>query len=421
MTERERALTAIRGETPDRIPWIPRLEFWYRAALRKGTLPKEWTGLTLEEIVRRLGCGLYALNPDYTSDVTNTVDRGLGLWHIPALPYDFELEGVERRLSKRQSKNGTENVVEYVTPVGTVQTAYLFTEEMLDAGASIPWVSEVPIRKPEHFEAVGYIFEHIKVKPNPAGYQALRDKVGEQGVAVAFLLGTAGPMHHIMKELMFTEEFYFAMADYPEKIYRLAEQMRLSTRRFSRWRSIPRRKLSSWAATTTIRSRPPPVFRQHILPDLKQYAERLHQRGKYLLTHTDGENRRLIPLYLEAGFDIADSVCPYPMTRLTLEETLAAFAGRITIWGGIPSTQLCPSSTSREEFRGYADRVDRALRPRQPAGARRERHGYGRCRTGSHQVPLRQDRRNLLMSEASQRVEQGKLEENGNGGTEKTL
>ena len=357
MTERERALAAIRGETRDRIPWIPRLEFWYRAALRKGTLPKEWQGLTLEAIARRLGCGLYALNPDYTSDVTNTVDRGLGLWHIPSLPYDFELEGVERRLSKRESKNGTENVVEYVTPVGTVQTAYLFTEEMLDAGASIPWVSEVPIRKPEHFEAVGYIFEHIKVKPNPAGYQALRDKVADQGVAVAFLLGTAGPMHHIMKELMFTEEFYFAMSDYPEKIYRLAEQMRPF------YETIQQVALESPAEVVFLGGNyddsitPPPVFKQHILPDLKQCAERLHQRGKYLLTHTDGENRRLIPLYLEAGFDIADSVCPYPMTRLTLEETLAAFAGRITIWGGIPSTQLCASSTNEQEFRRYADEL----------------------------------------------------------------
>jgi hypothetical protein len=45
------------------------------------------------------------------------------------------------------------------------------------------------------------------------------------------------------------------------------------------------------------------------------------------------------------------------MTRLTLEETLAAFAGRITIWGGIPSTQLCAGSTDEQEFRRYADEL----------------------------------------------------------------
>jgi hypothetical protein len=83
--------------------------------------------------------------------------------------------------------------------------------------------------------------------------------------------------------------------------------------------------------------------------------DRLHGRGKYLLTHTDGENRRLLPLYLDAGFDIADSVCPFPMTRCTLEELHRTFAGRITIVGGIPSVLLCPDSVGDAEFRDTID------------------------------------------------------------------
>ena len=357
MTERERALAAVQGKTPDRTPWVPRLDFWYRAALRKGTMPEKWRGLTVEQIAVDLGAGIYATNPDYSADVTGQIDRALGLWHIDTITYDFELQGVERRVSKRPSKNGIETAVEYVTPVGTVQTAFLFTEEMLDAGASISWVSEVPIRKPADFEPVGYIFEHMKVIPRQEGYLALRKTVGEHGIAMAFVLGTAGPMHHIMKELMFTEEFYYAMSDYPEKIYRLAEQMEPF------YEAIRQSALDSVAEVAYIGGNyddsitPPPVFRKHILPDLQRYAQRLHQRGKYLLTHTDGENRRLIPMYLESGLDIADSVCPYPMTRMTLEEVLAAFQDRITVWGGIPSTQLCPSSTTEEEFRRYTDEL----------------------------------------------------------------
>src|SRR5256885_15203654 len=74
------------------------------------------------------------------------------------------------------------------------------------------------------------------------------------------------------------------------------------------------------------------LFRKHILPPLRDYVGVLHRKGKYLMTHTDGENRLLLPLYQEAGFDIADSLCPYPMTRSSLEEIRAAFADRITIW-----------------------------------------------------------------------------------------
>ena len=55
------------------------------------------------------------------------------------------------------------------------------------------------------------------------------------------------------------------------------------------------------------------------------------------------------------GFDIADSLCPYPMTRCRLEEIREAFADRITIWGGIPSILLCPDKASLDEFRQFID------------------------------------------------------------------
>jgi hypothetical protein len=154
---------------------------------------------------------------------------------------------------------------------------------------------------------------------------------------------------------MHTERFYYAMADYPDKVRRLAERME------GFFEAIRQTALDSEAEVAYIGGNyddaltPPPIFRQHILPDLKRYAERLHARGKYLLTHTDGENRRLLPLYLEADFDVADSVCPYPMTRLTLEEVRTAFKDRVTIWGGIPSTQLCAGSATDEEFRRYTE------------------------------------------------------------------
>jgi hypothetical protein len=101
----------------------------------------------------------------------------------------------------------------------------------------------------------------------------------------------------------------------------------------------------------------PKWFEKYVLPALSSYAETLHTRGKFLMTHTDGENRRLIPLYLRAGFDIGDSVCPAPMTRMTLDEIIAAMGHRITIWGGIPSVLLCPDSAGESEFRLWIDRL----------------------------------------------------------------
>jgi hypothetical protein len=88
---------------------------------------------------------------------------------------------------------------------------------------------------------------------------------------------------------------------------------------------------------------------------LAEFAERLHVQGRFLLTHTDGENRGLLEQYLSAGFDIADSVCPHPMTKLSLAEVRRAFDGRITIMGGIPSVALLKESMDDRRFNVFLD------------------------------------------------------------------
>ena len=352
MTERERILASIRGDVPDRIPWVPRLDFWYRARLYTRTMPAELAGLSLSEIVDRLGVGLYATIPDFTvkEEETDSADRCLGIFNLPALPYRVVLEGVDRRVTR----SGLETVTEYHTPVGSLRTAEVLTPEMLEGGSSMSWVSEHPIKAPRDFEAAAYIFSHLRVEPR-AGYQALRKTVGDRGLAVAWIAGTAGPMHHIMKELMPVEQFFYAMHDSPSGIERLASTMEPYYQRMKQLALESDAEVVFLGANYDDSITHPRFFADHILPPLRDYARLLHASGKYLMTHTDGENRRLMPLYVETGFDIADSVCPAPMTRLTLDEFLAAFAGRITVWGGIPAVYLSRDNASDSEFRRWTD------------------------------------------------------------------
>jgi len=353
MTHRERVLAAIRGKVPDRLPWVPRLEFWHRARLRQGTLPPGLRSLTLTEITERLDVGCYASIPDFTdvAEETAMIDRTLGLFHLPVIPYRITLEDVDRRVSRQ----GQETVVEYHTPAGPIRTASVFTEEMLDAGASIPWITQHALREPRDFDVVGHIFSHLRVEPCLEGYLARRAEVGEQGLAIGYLQGTACPIQHIMKELMPLEQFFYALNDYPEKVHRLAEQIEPFFQQIQAIGADSAAEVLLLGGNYDDSITPPPFFERYIFPALRDYAEVLHRQGKYLMTHTDGENQRLFPLYRRAGFDIADSVCPYPMTRCRLEEIRANFGDHVTIWGGIPSTLLCAGSTPEIEFRGSID------------------------------------------------------------------
>ena len=358
MTHRERVLAAIRGEIPDQLPWVPRLEFWHRARLRQGTLPPELRSLTLTEITDRLGVGCYASIPDFTdaADETAMVDRTLGLFHHLVLPYGLTLEEVDRLVTRR----GQETVVEYHTPAGSIRTACVFTNEMLDAGASMSWITEHAIREPRDFEVVGHIFSHLRIEPRFDGYFARCRDVGDRGLVIGYLLGTAGPIQHIMKELMPLEQFFYALHDYPEKVHRLADQIEPLYQQIQEIGAASPAEVLLLGGNYDDSITHPLFFEKYLLPVLHDYAEALHRRDKYLMTRTDGENQRLFPLYRRAGFDVADSVCPYPMTRCRLEEIRAGFGERVTIWGGIPSTLLCAGSTPEDEFhRSIDETVDR--------------------------------------------------------------
>ena len=100
---------------------------------------------------------------------------------------------------------------------------------------------------------------------------------------------------------------------------------------------------------------PPPFFREHMLPQIKKRAEMAHSMGKYLICHTDGENHGLMECLLESGMDVADSVCPAPMTRPSFLDYYDSFREKITIWGGISSSIMLQETASDKEFYSFMD------------------------------------------------------------------
>ena len=99
----------------------------------------------------------------------------------------------------------------------------------------------------------------------------------------------------------------------------------------------------------------PAFFETEVAPWLKRAAGRAHAAGKLLLTHTDGENQKLLPLYPPCGFDVAESVCPQPMTRCSLREVRNGMGPQITVWGGIPSVALLKEQMDDRVFEKYLD------------------------------------------------------------------
>lgn len=352
MTHRERILAAIRGEPVDAVPWVPRLDLWYRANRYRGTLPREWLDLPLWAIQRILGVGRHEVIPDFLDTETpdEIADQALGLAHVRNQPYRLRFRQTERVIER----SGGIYRVAYHTPVGSVSARLLHTPQMWRDGVTLLHVSERVIKSLDDYAVIGFIFEDLEVEPG-GRYAQFQEEVGDEGVAVAFANLAASPVHHLLKELVPYDEFFFTLHDHPELITATAERMAGFFARVMDACACSSAEVVLLGANYDVMLTPPPLFAEHIAPALAAAAERLHSAGKLLATHTDGENQGLLDFYVQADVDLADSVCPAPMTRLALAEYRRAFGRRPAIWGGICSTSVLRESFTDREFEAHID------------------------------------------------------------------
>ena len=362
MTHKERMLRAARGQWADRLPFAPRLDLWWNAQVNRGTLPPRYRhGATTRDIADDLGVAHHAVVPEFQGvrTVDDKADRSLGIYRLPGFAYRAELTNVERVIRVE----GESTFVEYRTPVGSVFSKLSFTQEMRESGASIAWVDEPVIKTVDDYKVVGYIFRNVQLTPDYDNYRQYRERVGERGFAVCFGSGAASPVHHMMKDLMNHTDFYYHLADHPREIQRLAEDMTpFYVRMVEILAESPAEVVmvgGNFDDTITY----PPFFKEHILPWTQRWADMLHAKGKLYQTHCDGENDGLLDLLAQTGMDIAESVCAPPMVAVSMGRMRAAFGGKITIFGGVPSVALLEDSMSENQFEAHMANLFREIAP----------------------------------------------------------
>ena len=362
MTDRERMLRAARGEWADRLPFAPRLDLWHNANVRRKTLPPAYgPEATTSQIADDLGVAHHRIIPEFLKTRTpdDTVDRGLGIYRLRGLAYRAELTGVDR---VARSEDGS-TVVEYHTPVGSVSCRMTLTEEMLESGASISWIDEHVIKRPEDYRVVGYIFRNIRLTADYDNYRRFQAEVGDRGLAVAHGIGSASPVQHLMRDLVDGTQFYYELADHPREVRQLCEDMAPFYEQLVRILAGSPAEAVMMGANYDDTITYPPLFKEHILPWLQRWAEILHAGGKIFMSHCDGENESLLDLLAASEIDVAESVCAPPMVQCTLAAMRRAFAGKITIFGGVPSVALLEDSMSEEEFEAHMRRLFAEIAP----------------------------------------------------------
>ena len=336
MTDRERVLAILDGRSPDRIPWIPRLQVWHQAHTNMGSLPERLQGMDLRQVERELGMG----TPARGGSVVAGEQRG-----------DVEV-------STRQE--GETRVTTYRTPAGEVWTRHRGSDELRLAGIGDLEVEHL-IKGPEHFGAVEYMVQHTHYAPTYEKYLEYEAEIGEDG----YPLVSAGdcPFHYYLQKLAGYQNAYYMLYDYPDKVEHLLGVLE-EVDRERLWPVVagsPARLVMHGVHLDSTMT-PVPMFERYITPYYQDFTALLRPRGITLAMHADNDSRLILEHLREAGYGMAETFTTAPQVSCTLEEARAAWGTDVIIWGGVPSV-LLEDSYSDEQFESYMRGVFRAIAP----------------------------------------------------------
>jgi 5-methyltetrahydrofolate--homocysteine methyltransferase len=160
-------------------------------------------------------------------------------------------------------------------------------------------------------------------------------------------------VHHIQKYFLDATEFFHYYRDHQPEILYLADALAPLYEKALRIVAESPAEVIQWGSNFDDMLTFPPMFAQHFVPWIRKAKEVLGPKNIRILCHTDGENFGLMDLLHESGMDVAEAVCPAPMTKVSIQEYYRRWSDRITIFGGIPSNLLLPQLTPDEQFKSF--------------------------------------------------------------------
>ncbi len=291
-----RVLAALRGEPVDKIPFTI-----YDILIPKGEL---WEGL-----------------------------RKMGLTPITSISVFYE------KLLKVKIKRVIEGDYVYTfyeTPVGTVYARHRIN---LKPGSGDSWIVEHPIKKPDDYKVVNYIFRNTDITPLREE-DVLRQVERFKDDRVFWAWVDRTPMQKMLIELVGyrrlaidlyrnrepLDELYDTLASRTEVICEIASESPIEL---------------VWCGDNVngivLGSR---VFEKYHLPIYRHMSKLFEKNGKTLIVHMDGKLNCLKHLITSSGIKVVEAFTPPPMGDLPLREARSIWGENIKIWINFPESIL---------------------------------------------------------------------------------
>lgn len=352
MTLHERVLSILQDKKPDRLPFIDRMDFWYRGRRQQGTIPEEFKHMPLAEIHQAIGFGhedwQYPYVIKYRHVEMVLTFEGEEIYHES----DPEITNFPTLWGMIPVDKAGITITDLTTPVGKLSFQHKMLQESVISGTTRPQMISRPIKEEADYRTYEYIIEQAEYLPRYDQFFRQESQLGENGYLVPIIERI--PFQHLLIDAIGEIELFYALYDSPQLVERLLKV--LDNQVVEKLNQLSKFQVPYIEFTDNLDGfmTNPKLFTKYVLPAYQHYSEILHLQGKKMGSHTDGDLKALVALLPESGLDVAESFTPAPITSCTFEEAWEAWKEGPLIWGGLPSYYL-EEGVSESEFLAHVE------------------------------------------------------------------
>ncbi len=138
-------------------------------------------------------------------------------------------------------------------------------------------------------------------------------------------------------DLMGVEEAVYALMDYPETVESYFSALHKSQMELIDVINASPIRIINFGDNIHSGTLSPSLFEQYVLPEYQIRCKKLHEGGKFVYSHFDGDNRGLMEYYQQTGLDGIEAITPKPQGDVTLEEVRKYMGKEMFLIDGIPA------------------------------------------------------------------------------------
>lgn len=329
MTERERLLKVLKGETPDRVPWFADLGHWLRSESGE-----QWNLFAID-----------SRNKEVT-DLHREVKAG---WYIEAgsIHEEYYEDGVRR---EREIK-GDSAIERYITPIGEISMIRKWNS------MSFSWdIEKLMIENINDLKILLYAIERKKFRPKYENWQRIEEMGGDIGLGFQSL-GYTG-LGSLMSYYMGVENTIYAIYDEPDLVGRYIETYNKKHLELVDLYCKSPAPHMIFGDNLSSDVQPPHLFMEYSFEHYKNIADKFHEAGKTVSSHLDGMLSNIIGIVADSGIDVADACTPAPTGDLAPAEIRKQAGSNMILMGGISPAMWLPQTSEKDFIKHVREWLD---------------------------------------------------------------